>query len=267
MALSGIDPNIFKEVARVFDPEDQIVQWETQGAALALTPGLESPGLRMSRATAAIRDLQVLTARSFTEFTPHGWGMSNIGVPAQQAALRALSESEDAANSVLADAIDQIWIGIPIKRMKYVYGNITDGSGIGTIGAARWRLIKNAQALHLVGNYDAAVPLILNAIEGLVADAQQGKLFFTGNDQRMIDAIEPTTLVGMTCSLRVLHGVYKEGVTETTTDCVLSRHGIMHGRVLGYGTKVASAKCWTLFDAVVEILRIKQQLRVAPGHE
>jgi len=185
--------------------------------------------------------------------------MTNIGVEVQRLALDALDQDGPAsADLALADAIDETWLNRPVKRVKYIYRFLEGEFHLGTTGAARWQLVRQAQALHLEANYDAAVPLVLNAIEGLVADAHAGKLFFTVRDSRMIDLLEPGTLAGMACSLKVLHSLYTTSVNETTTDCVMSRHGIMHGRVLGYGTKVASAKCWTLLDAVIEILIARQ---------
>lgn len=265
MAKTGIDPEIFKQVAQALDPDDQIGLWEDQSAALSSIPGLRKVGAEMSDLVAGMRDLQSTASRSFDIFTERGWGITNVGVPVQKTALAAFDkEGGDAADAVIAESIDKAWLNRPVKRMKDVYRAREGEFHIGTVGAARWELARKAQMLHLEGHYDAAVPLILNAIEGLVADSETGKLFFTGNDQRMIGLLEPGTLVGMACSLKVLHSLYKTPVRETTTDCIMSRHGIMHGRVLGYGTKVASAKCWTLLDAVVEIL-IARQPRIENG--
>ncbi|WP_284328087.1 hypothetical protein [Demequina litorisediminis] len=258
VARSGIDPEIFKQVALALDPKDNIGLWDEHSAFIASIPLFRREGKQMVAAVAQMRDLHETAARSFEHFTPRGWGVTNIGVPTQKDALEALDQSGEAADVVLAAAIDGTWIDRPINRMKYVYKALYGETHLGTIGGKRWELVRKARALHLDGNYDAAIPLILNTIEGLVADSQEGKLFFTGSDRRMIDMIEPTTLVGMACSLRVLHALYKRGVNETTTECVMSRHGIMHGRVLGYGTQVASAKCWTLYDAVVDILITRQ---------
>lgn len=264
MARSAIDPKIFKQVARALDPDDIVGSWEPPFAVLAAIPPFRSEGKQLMDAIAQMRKLHETAARAFEHFTPRGWGMSNMSVSVQNDALTALDEhSGDAADEVLAAAIDGFWIDRPLKRMKYVYEALEGRYHLGTIGEKRWQLIHRARNLHVGRNFDAAVPLILNAIEGLVADSEAGKLFFTANDKRMIDTIEPTTLVGMGCSLRVLHDLYTRGVNQTTTECVMSRHGIMHGRVLGYGTPVASAKCWTLFDAVVEILTTRLSQRVA----
>lgn len=263
VATSGIDPKIFKEVARALDPDDQIGLWESHSAVIATIPMFGREGKHMGEIVSQMRDLQETAARSFEYFTPRGWGITNIGVPVQKAALDALEDSGGAADRVLASAVDGTWLNRPINRMKYFYQALAGGIHLGTVGGKRWELVRKARALHLDGNYDAAVPLVLNAIEGLVADSEQGKLFFTSRDRRMIDMLDSNTLVGMTCSLRVLHALYTLGVQETTTECIMSRHGIMHGRVLGYGTQVASAQVWTLFDAVVEILITRQSRATA----
>lgn len=258
MAKTGIDPEIFRQVAQALDPDDQIGLWEEQSAALSSIPGFRKVGTEISDLVAGMRDLQNTASRSFEIFTERGWGITNIGVPVQKSALAAFDkEGGDAADAVIAESLDKVWLDRPVKRMKYVYRALEGAFHIGTVGAARWELARKARMLHLEGHYDAAVPLLLNVIEGLVADSEKGKLFFTGNDRRKIELIEPSTLVGMACSLKVLHSLYKTPVNETTTGCVMSRHGIMHGRVLGYGTMVASAKCWTLLDAVVEILIVR----------
>lgn len=258
MARMSIDPEIFKEVSLALDPNDQIGLWESQSDFLTMIPGLQARGDEMSALVAQMRGLHELAALSFENFTPRGWGMTSIGTTVQEEALRLLPGSGDAADAVIANSVSEAWINRPIMRMKNFYMALDGEQHLGTRGGARCLLLHEARKLHVEGRYSASVPLLLNAIEGLVADAQQGKLFFTGDDRLKIDMIEPTTLVGMSCSLKVLHALYKQSVSETTSECVMSRNGIMHGRVLGYGTKVASAKCWTLFDAVVDILSVKQ---------
>lgn len=253
---SGIDPKILKQVARALDPDDVLGLWEDPGQPRISGPGFATSTQKISELSTKLIQLHSTTARSFEVFTVRGWGLTNVNVDVQGAALAAFDSGDAAgADAIIAKSIDDLWLTtFPIKQIKWIYKHLHGVVHIGTIGDARWNLLRNAQGLHLEKNYAASVPLVLNAVEGLIADAYDGKLFFSNSDRRKINLLEPRTLVGMSCSLKVLHTLFTESVNETTTKCTLSRHGIMHGRVLGYGTNVASAKCWTLLDAVVELL-------------
>ncbi|WP_161794225.1 hypothetical protein [Demequina sediminicola] len=63
-----------------------------------------------------------------------------------------------------------------------------------------------------------------------------------------MDMHDPTRLSGLACALTTLHELYAKGVGLTIARGMMSRYGIVHGRVLGYGDKATSATCLTLAD-------------------
>lgn len=255
MARDGIDPKIFKQVAAVLDPDGRIRENRLAFQALATVLPQVPELSKMRGLLDQSEQLMRTAARANQVFSPRGWGLANFPVDAIDAALEAANTSLDRADEVLAEAWSAGHADRSINRMKAVYQRLELGSGMSfSIRAGRWALVKKAKTLHFAGEYEAAVPMMLANIEGLAADAEDGKLFFTVRENRQLAMQNPRLLTGMVCALTTLHELYTTGVGATTTNADLSRHGILHGRVLGYGTKVVSSKVLTLFDALVDIL-------------
>ncbi len=133
---------------------------------------------------------------------------------------------------------------------------------VGSLGAAdnhmremsqhRRRLLLKARAHHHSGSYEASVPLLLAQVEGITADVAEGRLFFSTSKQRMADVEDSARLVSLPAALPAQRVPFVAGLHETQARGSLSRHGILHGRELAYDTKVISAKCWSLLDAICE---------------
>lgn len=253
MTRDAIDPAIFKQVAHALDPEGRIRAWRSGSRAIVgLFAGLEA-AKRLDETTARAHDLLRTATLANQLFSPRGWGVVNMPVPTLEAAIDAAETDLERADVILADAWTPDRVDRSISRMKHVYARM-EPEGVSERRQGRWRLMREAQELHFDGRYSASVPLILANIEGFVADAEQGRLFFTSRESAQLSMIDPARLSGMVCALATLHAVYTKGVGETTPGSVLSRHGILHGRVLGYGTRVVSAQALTLFDAVADLL-------------
>lgn len=190
-------------------------------------------------------------AASHDALSRRGWGVVNgpVAVLARAAALADAGDG-DAADALLAEQwSDEARTGRVVAR-------------VGVLGAAdpvmrdlshrRKRLLTAARELHHSGVYAASVPLILAQVEGITADATEGLVFFSRSPSKAADVEDPSRLVSISAGLPAARLPYTVGVDKTQAEGSLSRHGILHGRELAYDTKVISAKCWSLLDAVVE---------------
>jgi len=116
----------------------------------------------------------------------------------------------------------------------------------------RWVLVDKALKHHGAGAYEASVPIVLAQIDGIVGDLTPGRMgFFFGKDQAT-HLVDNETVAGLPEGLEVLRQLVGQSVWETGTTGQLARHGIMHGRELGYDTRINSTKAFVLLLAVVD---------------
>lgn len=109
--------------------------------------------------------------------------------------------------------------------------------------------LEEALRLYLEERYIAAVPLILIACDGFASDVSGISPFEKNADLTCFDSI-----AGHHTSLPALMKLFVQGVRKST-DAELSipkRHGILHGRSLGYANKSVCAKAWLLMVALVD---------------
>jgi len=92
---------------------------------------------------------------------------------------------------------------------------------------------------HFNKRYHSSVPIFLMMIDGLVSDVKQ-KSFFTES----IDVTVWDTIVGHDSNLGEIQSILNKGRRKTTKEKIdlPYRHGILHGRDLGYDNQVVSAK-------------------------
>ena len=91
----------------------------------------------------------------------------------------------------------------------------------------------------------AAVPLILIACDGFVSGVLGTSPFEKDADLSVFDSI-----VGHPTSLPALIGMLRKGVRKTSDERldVPLRHGILHGRSLGYANRRVCYKAWIADD-------------------
>lgn len=109
--------------------------------------------------------------------------------------------------------------------------------------------LDEALRLYLEERYMAAVPLILIACDGFASDVSGISPFEKNADLTCFDSI-----TGHQTSLPALMKLFVQGVRKST-DAELDipkRHGILHGRSLGYANKIVCAKAWLLMVALVD---------------
>ncbi len=100
----------------------------------------------------------------------------------------------------------------------------------------------------LAERYHAVVPVLLMMIDGAVNDIDKGKGFFADN----INLTAWDSIAAHSSGLTALKEVFSDGRHKTTKEEILLpyRHGILHGRDLGYANRTVTAKCWAALFAI-----------------
>ncbi len=120
----------------------------------------------------------------------------------------------------------------------------------------RYDLAEKAKEDYLAGRFHACVPIVLIIIDGIVNDIEQKGFFAQGVDLTAWDSIAAHSS-GLQRLSKIFNSARKKTNTETIT--VPYRHGILHGRDLGYANKVVAAKTWaTLFTIRDWAMAVKQ---------
>lgn len=109
--------------------------------------------------------------------------------------------------------------------------------------------LREALSLFLEERYMAAVPLILIACDGFASDVSGVSAFEKDADLTCFDSI-----TGHSTALPALMRMLIGGVRKSTDEEISlpKRHGILHGRSLGYANKTVCAKAWLLMIALVD---------------
>ncbi len=122
----------------------------------------------------------------------------------------------------------------------------------GYFGDHKLRKAQLEEALKLTqeGRYYGAVPLILIVCEGFARDVLRVDLFGKEPDLTAFD-----TFVGHSSALPTVVKELTKSVSETSEENVdvPERHGIIHGRTLGYATESNCMKTWLLFIALTDL--------------
>ena len=109
--------------------------------------------------------------------------------------------------------------------------------------------LQEALELYMEERYWAAIPLILIVCDGFVSDIAGSSPFEKDADLRCFDS-----LTGHSTALPALIKILTKGVRKSYDDEINLplRHGILHGRSLGYANKTICAKAWLLMMAFVD---------------
>ncbi len=122
----------------------------------------------------------------------------------------------------------------------------------GNFGKNELRKAQLEEALELTHaeHYLSAVPLILIVCDGFANDVLNVSLFSQKADLTAFDSV-----VGHSTALPTLVRALTKSMSETSEETteVPGRHGILHGRSLGYATKSNCMKAWLLFIALTDL--------------
>lgn len=186
-------------------------------------------------------DILDLPDRFNAAFVERGWiATSSMSVDVIRAAL----EKHEAGDADAGEALILDWL-TPETINLFA---ITRSKSFGDVHG-RWHQLREALALTEESRYWSAVPLILIACDGFASDVLGTSPFEKNADLTLFDSMvaHPTSLPA--AIVRITKGVRK------SSDEALSlplRHGILHGRSLGYANRTVCGKAWMLMIALVD---------------
>ena len=113
----------------------------------------------------------------------------------------------------------------------------------------RWHQLQEALKLTREERYWSAVPLILISCDGFASDILGTSPFEKDADLTVFDSI-----TGHSSSLPFLIKEVTKGVRRSSDEGLTLplRHGILHGRSLGYANRIVCMKAWLLMIALVD---------------
>ncbi|MDF1836192.1 MAG: hypothetical protein P1U62_15140, partial [Alteraurantiacibacter sp. bin_em_oilr2.035] len=175
-------------------------------------------------------------------FAERGWiATSSMSVEVIRVALEKHEEGNtDAGEEVILD-----WILNPdtINHLA-----ITRSNAFGEVHG-RWHQLREALALTEEGRYWSAIPLVLIACDGFASDVLGTSPFEKNADLSQFDSV-----VAHSSSLPAAIARITKGVRKSSDDALSLplRHGILHGRSLGYANRAVCGKAWMLMIALVD---------------
>lgn len=187
-------------------------------------------------------DILDLPDRFNAAFGDRGWiATSSLSVEVMRTAL----ESHDAGDTDAAEGIILNWVLMPDTINLFA---ITRSKSFNA-AQDRCHQLREALALTQEDRYWSAVPLILLASDGFASDVLGISPFEKNADLSLFDSMvgHPTALPAMIARLT-------KGVRKSSDDplSLPLRHGILHGRSLGYANRAVCGKAWMLMIALVD---------------
>jgi len=131
----------------------------------------------------------------------------------------------------------------------------------------RMNLAEKALLDYEQGRYHACIPVILAQIDGLVSDLHKRRRGFFADG---VDLEAWDSLAAHSKGLNQLSIIFNKGRRKTTTEEISMpfRHGIMHGRDLGYDNILVAAKTWAaLFSVRDWAIKAERDMLDAPPEE
>lgn len=253
------DGSLEQRLAEAIDPGGETRNLIRAFDAVTRVPGVKqwmrSRGVDVNALVTARTGLEAsqrVIAEAIRVFAPLGWAPSGaMPLSDYTTALQVLaSDGQDAAEQVLVEAWDD---GHRLKWAVLQLGNLgKPDRHYQELFQQRAALLTKAYEHHEAGAYEASIPIVLAQIEGFVIDATGGKLFFSRDPNKVADVIDASAIASLHEALPVVREHFSEGMHSTTHSGSLSRHGILHGRELGYATRINSVKAFVLLQALVE---------------
>lgn len=193
-------------------------------------------------------------AEAVALFAPLGWAM--CGRWHLEGTLRVLRlAGNSATDDELDEAITDVWNNENATLLKHAAAPMRRWSNshypFKQLVWDRVSLIEKAIEHHFAGAYEASTPIILAQIDGMSRDLTGQSFFSKGSNDPYLD---DETIAGMETNLPVVRALFSEDVRPTGDYGKVSRHGVLHGRDLGYATRVNSTKTIVLVAALAEYL-------------
>lgn len=222
------------------------------------TSSIEDALERVDELAEQIDEMATIPDRFNDLFAPRGWiiyELMNLEV-AKDAIEKAEAGDLEGAEDVLLHYFNSDTVRWQLRTMY-------------AVEAFRPRMALAEKALldYEEGRYHACTPVILAQIDGLVSELHHKQRGFF-SDEADLQAWD--SLAGHSKGLKQLSAMFNKGRRKTTTEPIdiPYRHGIMHGRDLGYDNKIVACKAWAALFAVREwAVRAERSMLEAPPKE
>lgn len=226
----------------------------------------EKIGIRNERISEVFKEFKDISQKTkelldipdrFNEhFSKSGWvAYEFLNVELMKKAVYLADEGKfDEANEVLVEYHDEKTLDFGLILMN----------GIEEY-RPRYDLAQKAKEDYLQGRFHACVPVILMIIDGIVNDIEQKGFFANGVNLTAWDSI-----AGHSSGLQELSKLFNSTRRKTNTETITIpyRHGILHGRDLGYDNKIVAAKTWaTLFTVGSWAMSLKKEKKALKKQE
>lgn len=208
---------------------------------------------------------QAETFRRLIPLGPLGWTISTYGM--QLAPVQHHEASVELDLDVASAHLEQIWATPAVREMICALVRYAYPVEARVIADRRRELLLRASNHYDNGLYAEAVLLAYSQIDGMFADRADesgarefGHVFkkrkpkddvrqFTDivADARTMISTEPEFFLAVRTAISA-------NVDETTLADHPSRHGVLHGRVLGYDTSLRAAQAFAFLAGCVELL-------------
>lgn len=111
----------------------------------------------------------------------------------------------------------------------------------------RFNFIENALDDYNSGRYYSCIPLLIMVIDGVVNDVLQKGFHAQNIDLNVWDSITATDT-----GIQIIKDIFQRSRQKTTTNKITLpfRHGILHGRDLGYDNHEVACKCWAFLFVI-----------------
>ncbi|GAA3776253.1 hypothetical protein GCM10022240_29730 [Microbacterium kribbense] len=191
-------------------------------------------------------------AEAVALFAPQGWAMcGNWHFEGTLRVLRSVGDGLEGA--ALDEAIADVWNDENGTWLKFAAAPMRRWSNMHQpfkqIIWDRVAMIEKAINHHFAGAFEASISILLSQIDGLSFDLTGKSFFSKSNDDPFLD---DATIAGMQANLPVVRALFSKDVRPTGHYGAVSRHGVLHGRDLGYATRVNSTKTIVLVAALAE---------------
>lgn len=179
-------------------------------------------------------------------FSELGWLISeSTNIETTKAALAAHKDCR------VDDAEDLLATDYEGERLHFVVTRLCQTEGF----KLRKEQLQEALTLTQETRYLAAVPLLLIVADGVGEDVFQKSIFSEG-----VNLEELHSLAGQPDALPKLIREMCRTRRKTTTEHISFpyRNGILHGRDLGYGNRLVTAKCWSFLSNIADVIRARE---------
>lgn len=237
----------FKELA------DEVVAFEAFAKLRPIIRLLGKPGRELAEALDAVPEL-AQAAREFAElpdrfnahYRPRGWiAYEEINEPVMRKAVELADAGDlDAGEHILIENLDRATVHFGLMRVRRLEPF-----------RLRERLLMLAVEDHLAGRFHASVPVLLAQMDGIIRDLT-GQALYEHQTKKLKQLIVSDSIAGHSESVVELVATILATIRMRTTTDPLTlpyRHGILHGRDLGYDNELVSAKCLRLLLALCSL--------------